>query len=116
MRKVNKNLNMRTRTRLTRTSRSSTGVNVKPCVWYRITHTHLCRMGANCLVNSSAEKNLEVTVGSNLNINQQYRSKDVAQKTSYILGCIRKSADSRSREVILPHYLMFVKNVTRVLC
>lgn len=116
LRKVNKNLNMKTRTTLTRTSRSSTGVNAKPCAWYRITPTHQCRMGANCLVNSSAEKDLEVTVGSKLNINQQYRSKDAAQKTRYILGCIRKSAASRIREVILPHYLMFVKTATRVLC
>lgn len=61
---------------------------------------HQKRLWAEWLESSFTEKDLQVLVGSRLNMSQQ-RSL-VTKKASSILVCIRKSITSRSREVILP--------------
>ncbi|KAJ7407052.1 hypothetical protein WISP_129490 [Willisornis vidua] len=70
------------------------------------------RLGANLLVaslqeSSSVEKNLGILVYGKLSMSQQ--SAPVGKKASGILGCIRKSIASRSREVILPIYSALVR-------
>ena len=53
------------------------------------------------------ERELQVLVGSKLNMSQQCAL--AAKKGNSILGCIRSSVASRSREVILPLSLAFVR-------
>ena len=62
---------------------------------------HQYRSGADLLERSSAEE-LGVLVGNRLAVSQQCTL--VAKKASGILGCIKMSVPSRSREVILPLY------------
>ncbi|GAB0176454.1 mitochondrial enolase superfamily member 1 [Grus japonensis] len=64
--------------------------------------THQYRLGVDLLGSSSAEKDLGVLVDNKLSMNQQCAL--VAKKTNGILGCIKKSVGSRTREVILPLY------------
>jgi len=54
-----------------------------------------------------AAKDLRVTVDKKLDMTCQCVL--AAQKSSCILGCIKRSVDSRSREVILPLYSAMVK-------
>ena len=61
---------------------------------------HQYRLGADLLERSSVEKDLGVLVDSRMAMSQQCAL--MANKTNSILGCIRKSIASRSREVILP--------------
>ena len=61
---------------------------------------HQYRLGADLLERSSVEKDLGVLVDSRMVMSQQCAL--MANKTNSILGCIRKSIASRSREVILP--------------
>ncbi|PKU29740.1 hypothetical protein llap_19956 [Limosa lapponica baueri] len=61
---------------------------------------HQYRLGAGLLESSSKEKDLGVLVDNRMPMNQQCAL--VAKKANGILGCIKKSVTSRSREVILP--------------
>ncbi|GAB0186422.1 mitochondrial enolase superfamily member 1 [Grus japonensis] len=61
---------------------------------------HQYKLGVDLVGSSSAEKDLGVLVNNKLSMSQQCAL--VAKKANGILGCIKKSVASRSREVILP--------------
>ncbi|PKU38409.1 hypothetical protein llap_11292 [Limosa lapponica baueri] len=58
------------------------------------------RMGADLLESSSVEKDIGVLVDNKLTMKQQCAL--VAKKASGLLGCLKKSMASSSREIILP--------------
>jgi len=64
--------------------------------WYQY------RLGNEGFERKPAKKDLGVFVDKKLNVTQQCALAD--QKASCILGCIKRSVASRSREVILPLY------------
>jgi len=68
---------------------------------------HQYRFGADLLKSSSVERDLGVLVDDRLTMSQHCAL--VAKKTSGILGSIKKSVASRSREVILPLYTALVR-------
>ncbi|KGL80123.1 hypothetical protein N309_00890, partial [Tinamus guttatus] len=68
---------------------------------------HQYRLGTDLLESSSAEKDLGVMVDDKLTMRQPCAL--VAKKANGILGCIKKSISSRSREVILPLYSALVR-------
>jgi len=68
---------------------------------------HQYRLRMDQLGSTSVERDLGVLVDDRLTMSQQCAL--AAKKVNGILGCIRRSVASRSREVLLPLYTALVR-------
>ena len=68
---------------------------------------HRYRLGREWIESIPKKKELGVLVDEKLNMTRQYVL--AAQKANHILGCMKSSMASRSREVILPLYSTLVR-------
>jgi len=68
---------------------------------------HQYRLGVDLLLSSSVERDLGVLVNDKLTISQQCAL--VAKKANGVLGYIKKSVASRTREVLLPLFSALVR-------
>ncbi|KAF7239513.1 Multiple C2 and transmembrane domain-containing protein 2 [Varanus komodoensis] len=85
-------------------------LNVDKCKVLHLGHRNSChkyRLGDKWLESSTCERDLGVLIDCRLNMSQQCDA--VAKGANATLGCIARSAASRSREILLPLYTTLVK-------